>query len=277
MTLCTERIRTLDDVRAILDGNEVADITHRDRGTAYAFIERVLVRFRYHFGLSRAGKGLVREFLAKATGYSDSQTDPVDPAAAPHWPHPRPPAASSVAALRHGLHDRRRAGAGRGERGLRPALGTGDEEDPVAPVPCLRRQALRTPGRDLERPHLQPASSPDVSDCPHHIPHDTGRPVADRPAAQAPAGGPSVLRARRHCPQRRPRLREGVRTPRGLNGRSHGTADSAVSRSECVRPGAGSVESHLRRRHVDPVAARLDGVARADVRVLAWDAGARGP
>ena len=32
-----------------------------------------LVRFRYHIGLSRAGKGLVREFLAKVTGYSDSQ------------------------------------------------------------------------------------------------------------------------------------------------------------------------------------------------------------
>ena len=32
-----------------------------------------LVRFKYHFGLSRAGKGLVREFLAKVTGYSDSQ------------------------------------------------------------------------------------------------------------------------------------------------------------------------------------------------------------
>ena len=73
VTLCTERIRTLDDIRAFLDGNEVADITPRDRGTAYAFIERVLVRFRYHFGLSRAGKGLVREFLAKATGYSDAQ------------------------------------------------------------------------------------------------------------------------------------------------------------------------------------------------------------
>ena len=32
-----------------------------------------LVRFKYHIGLSRAGKGLVREFLAKVTGYSDSQ------------------------------------------------------------------------------------------------------------------------------------------------------------------------------------------------------------
>ena len=73
MTLCTERIRTLDDIRAFLDGSEAADITPHDREVAYAFIERALVRFKYHFGLSRAGKGLVREFLAKVTGYSDAQ------------------------------------------------------------------------------------------------------------------------------------------------------------------------------------------------------------
>ena len=73
MTLCTERIRTLDDIRAFLDGSEAADITPHGREAAHAFIERALVRFRYHLGLSRAGKGLVREFLAKVTGYSDSQ------------------------------------------------------------------------------------------------------------------------------------------------------------------------------------------------------------
>ena len=73
MTLCTERIRTLDDIRAFLGGNEAADITPHDREAAYAFIERALVRFRYHLALSRAGKGRVREFLAKVTGYSDAQ------------------------------------------------------------------------------------------------------------------------------------------------------------------------------------------------------------
>ena len=73
VTLRTERIRTLDDVRAFLEGSEAADITLHDRREAYAFIERTLVRFRYHFGLSRAGKGLVRRFLAKVTGYSPAQ------------------------------------------------------------------------------------------------------------------------------------------------------------------------------------------------------------
>ena len=73
VTLCTERIRTLDDIRAFLDGNVAADITPHDRKAAYAFVERTLVRFRYHIGLSMAGQGLVRAFLAKVTGYSDAQ------------------------------------------------------------------------------------------------------------------------------------------------------------------------------------------------------------
>ena len=73
VTLCTERIRSLDDIRAFLGGSEGADIAPHDREAAYAFIERTLVRFRYHFGLSRAGKGLVRKYVAKVTGYSDAQ------------------------------------------------------------------------------------------------------------------------------------------------------------------------------------------------------------
>ena len=73
MTLGAERIRTLDDIRAFLDGNVAADITPHDRKAAYAFVERTLVRFRYRFGLSRAGKGLVRRCLARVTGYSGSQ------------------------------------------------------------------------------------------------------------------------------------------------------------------------------------------------------------
>ena len=39
VTLRTERIRTLDDIRAFLDGNEAADITPHDREAAYAFGE----------------------------------------------------------------------------------------------------------------------------------------------------------------------------------------------------------------------------------------------
>ena len=73
VTLCTQRIRTFDDIRAFLGGSEAAEITPHDREAAFAFIERTLVRFRYHFGPSTAGKGLVRAFLAKVTGYSGAQ------------------------------------------------------------------------------------------------------------------------------------------------------------------------------------------------------------
>ena len=59
--------------RAFLGGSEGTDIALHDREAAYASTERTLVRFRYHFGLSSTGKGLVREYLAKVTGYSDAQ------------------------------------------------------------------------------------------------------------------------------------------------------------------------------------------------------------
>ena len=38
VTLRTERIRTLDDIRAFLDGNEAADIAPHNREAAYAFV-----------------------------------------------------------------------------------------------------------------------------------------------------------------------------------------------------------------------------------------------
>ena len=56
MTFRTKRIRTLDRVRAFLEGNEATDITLLDRQQAYALIEHTLVRLRYHCGLSRAAR-----------------------------------------------------------------------------------------------------------------------------------------------------------------------------------------------------------------------------
>ena len=80
--------------------------------------------------------------------------------------------------------------------------GAGDEESPVAHVPCLRRQAFRAPGGDFERPHLQLAGAPGVPEREDHVSDDPGGAVADRAAAQTPAGGSAGLRARRHRPQR---------------------------------------------------------------------------
>ena len=59
VTLRTERIRTLDQMSAFVEGNEPADFELTDRGSAYAFVRRTLVRFEYH-GLGKPDKNLRR-------------------------------------------------------------------------------------------------------------------------------------------------------------------------------------------------------------------------
>ena len=47
LNLDTERLRTLAEVRASLDGSDPVDFRLADRDDAYAFTRRTLVRFRY--------------------------------------------------------------------------------------------------------------------------------------------------------------------------------------------------------------------------------------
>ena len=72
VTLRTERIRTLAQVRAFLDGSEPVDFDLDDRDSAYVFLRRSLEGFGYH-GLGKRDKGLVRAYLAKVTGFSRAQ------------------------------------------------------------------------------------------------------------------------------------------------------------------------------------------------------------
>ena len=72
MTLQTERLRTVEQIRGFLDGNGEVDFRPLDRDEAYGFVRRTLVRLDYD-ALGRAGKGTVREFLGKATGLSRAQ------------------------------------------------------------------------------------------------------------------------------------------------------------------------------------------------------------
>ena len=65
-------LRTLEQVRAFLDGNEPADFELAGRTSAYAFVRRTLVRFEYH-GLGRPDRGLVKRFIEKVTGFSRAQ------------------------------------------------------------------------------------------------------------------------------------------------------------------------------------------------------------
>ena len=72
MTLQTERLRTVEQIRGFLDGNGEVGFTPLDRDEAYGFVRRTLVRLDYD-ALGRAGKGAVREFVGKATGLSRAQ------------------------------------------------------------------------------------------------------------------------------------------------------------------------------------------------------------
>ena len=72
MTLQSERVQILADVRAVIDGNDRLDYQFTDREAAYEFIRRPLVRFDYPT-LSKPDKGVIGRYLAKMTGLSRAQ------------------------------------------------------------------------------------------------------------------------------------------------------------------------------------------------------------
>ena len=72
MTLQTERLQRLEQVRAFVSGNEAVDFELVDRPSAYGFIRRTLVQFGYR-SLGKADKGTVRAYLGKMTGFSRAQ------------------------------------------------------------------------------------------------------------------------------------------------------------------------------------------------------------
>ena len=72
VTLQTERVRTLDQVRAFVEGSEAVDFTGAGRESVYEFVRRALVRLDYG-RLGKSDKGLVRRYLAKVTGLSRAQ------------------------------------------------------------------------------------------------------------------------------------------------------------------------------------------------------------
>jgi len=72
VTLQTQRVRTLEQVRRVAEGTEPVDFRVVERESAYEFIRRTLVQFDYE-GLGKADKGTVRAYLAKMTGVSRAQ------------------------------------------------------------------------------------------------------------------------------------------------------------------------------------------------------------
>ncbi|MDF1555299.1 MAG: hypothetical protein P1P84_19670 [Deferrisomatales bacterium] len=72
MTLKTQGLQTLEQVRAFLTGAESLGFGAPTRDAAYAWLTAELCRFAYT-RLGKADKGLVRRYLEKVTGLSRAQ------------------------------------------------------------------------------------------------------------------------------------------------------------------------------------------------------------
>ena len=120
VNLLLDQTRTVDQMRAFVEGADLAEITHFDRDGAYALISHALERVLYPT-LGKADKGVVLRFLEKAGLLSGAYRSPRQ-AAPPDRPHPGPPQKAPGKALHAPLHARRHRALGRGRRGLRPAL-----------------------------------------------------------------------------------------------------------------------------------------------------------
>lgn len=72
VTLHTQRLHTLAQVRAFVAGNESISFTLTDRNKAYGWMADTLRLFGYT-RCKRAEKGLLRQYLLKVTGFSRAQ------------------------------------------------------------------------------------------------------------------------------------------------------------------------------------------------------------
>ena len=72
MTLQTERLRTIEQLEAFVEGSAPVDCKPLDRESAYDFVRRTLVAFDYH-RLGKADRGCVRRYVVKVTALSPAQ------------------------------------------------------------------------------------------------------------------------------------------------------------------------------------------------------------
>ena len=71
-TLQTQRVRTREQVRALVGGNKAVDFAEGDRAGAHALGRRTLVQLGYQ-RLGKRDKGLVKRYVGNVTGCSRAQ------------------------------------------------------------------------------------------------------------------------------------------------------------------------------------------------------------
>ena len=72
VTLQTQRVQSLEQVRAFLEGSEAVDFVEGDRGGVYDLVRRPLVKLGYH-RLGKSDRSLVKRYLSKVTVLSRAQ------------------------------------------------------------------------------------------------------------------------------------------------------------------------------------------------------------
>ena len=72
MTLQTERLRTVEQVRAFVEGSEAVDYKPKNPGARYALVGKTAVKFDYH-RLGRADRDCGRAYVGKMCGFSPAQ------------------------------------------------------------------------------------------------------------------------------------------------------------------------------------------------------------
>ena len=72
MTLQTERLRTMEQVRAFVEGSEPVDYKPEDQAARYAFVRKTAAKFDYHL-LGRGDRGCVRAYIGKVCGFSPAR------------------------------------------------------------------------------------------------------------------------------------------------------------------------------------------------------------
>lgn len=72
MTLDTARLRTIDQIQAVMQGTAEVGFSPPPESERYAWTGRTLNQFAHH-GRNRHERGLLHRFIARVTGYSRTQ------------------------------------------------------------------------------------------------------------------------------------------------------------------------------------------------------------
>lgn len=70
--MTTEQFTTLEQIRDFLSGTQEGTFSMPTKAARYAFIQALLIRFKYR-GLGKAEKGVLLRFLSRVSGYSKVQ------------------------------------------------------------------------------------------------------------------------------------------------------------------------------------------------------------